>query len=176
MNVDVEKESPAVPPSQAIEPAQKAPQPQGTSDTTKAVIVEHGDVIELARSRNVLSRNFNIANVRRGYVHNYDLFIVTFDQDNVSLMNYVLKRGGDLELFRNDSQLMDGLVRMANKPSITTVFFSSQMIPGIIALIITCCIAFLVLRDPDNAKVPDILSSGLALILGFYFGKSTNNP
>jgi hypothetical protein len=148
------------------------PIPAGSSNQ-KQSFGKYEDAVELVRSRNPKATNFVIATVRQDYIKGRDLIIVGFDEGGPGLMNYVLKGRGELELFRNDAQLIDGLQRHASKPLISTAIFGSEVVPGFIALIITGCIVALVLMSPNNPQVPEILSSGLALILGFYFGKST---
>jgi hypothetical protein len=52
-------------------------------------------------------------------------------------------------------------------------------ISGVIALVITVIISFLVIFDTIQGvtiSVPEILANALTTILGFYFGKAANPP
>lgn len=51
----------------------------------------------------------------------------------------------------------------------TERFFQDTGITGFIAILITLTIIYLVLRDPA-AKIPEVMTNALGIILGFYFG------
>jgi hypothetical protein len=65
------------------------------------------------------------------------------------------------------------VARKSKKTGATLVLESIGGIAGIIGLIITLTIVWLLIKDP-KAEVPQLLSAALTTILGFYFGTKTN--
>lgn len=157
--------------------AQAATAPAARAEVQRSTTLsEYQDAVELVRASNPDGSGFHVSNIQKSAVNGADILWVAFDEPGRGgVFNYVLKRGKNLDLFRNDNSLINGLIRASSRQSIFSVMFNTQVITGIIALTFISAIIFLVIRDPDNVRIPEILSSGFALILGFYFGRSSGS-
>lgn len=98
------------------------------------------------------------------------LYVVGFnDANGERLSNYVYIQGDDITVCKNPSLLNEFVSRKSRKKGITALVDSIGGIAGIIGLLITCTIIFLIVNNPD-ANVPQILSAALTTILGYFFG------
>ncbi len=89
-------------------------------------------------------------------------------------MNYAYYHSKKLDIYKNETQFVEDLARQDRKMGILQYVLLQESMPGIIALVILFCMVGILVHDPENPKVPDVLSNALALILGFYFGKNSN--
>jgi hypothetical protein len=102
------------------------------------------------------------------------LYVVEFDsKEDKKLVNYVYIEGSDITVCKNPALLNELVARKSKKTGATLVLESIGGIAGIIGLIITLTIVWLLIKDP-KAEVPQLLSAALTTILGFYFGTKTN--
>ena len=98
------------------------------------------------------------------------LYIVSiYDANNEEHENYVYVVGD--ELWRYDDLRQLGADVGKSSPLAETLQRAFQFvgISGVIAIIITATICYLVMTRPDP-KIPELLANALTLILGFYFG------
>jgi hypothetical protein len=91
------------------------------------------------------------------------------DDENCFCEVYVT---GDLEkVFGDYEDIVEYAVDHPAEPKTAVeLFLDYGGIAGLIAVIIAVTIAFIVLRNPSDVKIPDVLSNALTTILGFYFG------
>jgi hypothetical protein len=101
------------------------------------------------------------------------------DDDSEWQENYYYEANNDRQFFFVAQDLAEFVsrhprLRRASRLEKTIEFAG---IAGIIALVITLVISFLVIYDAierNPVSVPEILANALTTILGFYFGKATN--
>ncbi|MGZ5018482.1 MAG: hypothetical protein ACXV8U_22170 [Methylobacter sp.] len=98
------------------------------------------------------------------------LYVVEFKANNgKSLSNYVYIEGSEVTVCKNPALLNEMVARKSRKTGFPSVMDSLGGISGVIGLIVTVTIVYLLVRDP-KAEIPQILSTALTAILGFYFG------
>lgn len=98
------------------------------------------------------------------------LYVVGFKNSNgESLSNYVYIQGDEVTVCKNPAMLNEMVSRKSRKTGVVSFIESIGGVAGIIGLLITCTIIFLLVRNPE-ANVPQALSAALTTILGFYFG------
>lgn len=107
---------------------------------------------------------------------NGQLYVIIFEsKDGESLTNYVYIEGNDVTVCKNPALLNELVSRKSKKSGLQALIDSVGGIAGIIGLIITLTIVGLLIKDP-RMEIPQILSTALTTILGFYFGtKSGKN-
>lgn len=98
------------------------------------------------------------------------LFVVSiYDASNVEHENYVYALGEELRRYDDLSKLGADVGRSSALAETLQGGFQFVGISGVIAIIITATICYLVVTRVDP-KIPDLLANALTLILGFYFG------
>jgi hypothetical protein len=95
--------------------------------------------------------------------------------------NYYYEAGNDRQFFFVAQDLAEFVSRhpRLRKASLIERAIEFAGISGVIALVITVIISFLVIFDTIQGvtiSVPEILANALTTILGFYFGKAANPP
>jgi hypothetical protein len=135
---------------------------------------EYQAALQMVQQYNPTCSGFFFSSLRKRFFDG-DLITIGFrEPSGRDVLNFVLKVGDDLEIYRNESLLLDGLAgRSAARKGILGLL-QSDNVTGLIAIIIILSIVGLVMAHPSDPKVPDVLSSGLALILGFYFGRKSS--
>jgi hypothetical protein len=81
------------------------------------------------------------------------------------------KTGDRIEVFQTDEILLSVLGDRYRSSKIN--FLDPNLIAGYIAIIIAICIGYLIVARGEDVKIPDILANALTIILGYYFGRST---
>ena len=104
---------------------------------------------------------------------NGELYVVGFDDADELLTNFVYIEGDDITVCKNQALLNELVARKSKKSGLAFVVDSIGGIAGIIGLIITLTIVWLVVKDP-KLEIPQVLSAALTTILGFYFGTKAN--
>ena len=98
------------------------------------------------------------------------LYIVSiFDAQDEEHENYVYAVGEDLRRYDDLMQLGADVGKSSPLADILQKAFQFVGISGIIAILITATICYLIVSRPDP-KIPELLANSLTLILGFYFG------
>ena len=93
------------------------------------------------------------------------------------MVNYVYVVNDDYRVYMNDEDLISAL--KGEKGGFFASLSSSEHLAGIMALLIVVALVALTVAayvngDVESKKVlSQTLASGFALVLGFYFGKST---
>lgn len=104
---------------------------------------------------------------------NGSLYVVGFEKkDGEQLVNYVYIEGSEITVCKNPSLLNELVSRKSKKPAIVLAIETLGGMAGIIGLVITGTIVYILAVNP-TAEVPQILSAALTTILGFYFGSKS---
>lgn len=138
-------------------------------------------VFGAVKARSPDAENLKIASVQSKFLDG-SLYTVSFDgadqEDNVrSYINRVYVKGKSIDVYGFDDQLL-AIVGATHGSGLLSSLSEPRLIASVIALIITALIgiAVSVAFFTETAPIiPDFLSSGFLLILGFYFGKLTNS-
>ena len=132
--------------------------------------------LEATKRRNENHSDFVVGSVVPRYLDG-TLYIVLFkDSGGIGFENYafVPDATGEVEVYRNSSQLAHAVSTRTRTHSLAEKLLNVGGISGIIAIGITATICYMAIASKGDLKVPDILSSALTLILGFYFGSKTH--
>jgi len=98
------------------------------------------------------------------------LYIIGFkSSEGKEFKNFVYIEGDEVTVCKNPAILNEFVARKSQKSDFRNTIEALGGVAGIIGLIITITIVWLVINNPD-AKIPQILSAALTSILGFYFG------
>ena len=128
--------------------------------------------IETVKNITPEAETFRLISYHLEYL-NGALYVVGFDTDDGPKHNYVYIENGEASVYRNEALLNELVARKSKKSGFASILDSIGGIAGIIGLIITLTIVYLVVSKPDT-DIPQILSTGLTAILGFYFGSKTS--
>ena len=105
-----------------------------------------------------------------------ELYVVEFDKtekdETKKYTNYVYFEGGKIEVCKNPALLNELVARKSKKQGFSVFMESIEGIAGVIGLIVTLTIVYLLVKNPA-VEIPHILSTSLTTILGFYFGTKT---
>lgn len=131
-------------------------------------------------ARSPAAKNLKIASVQSKFLDG-TLYTVSFDvEDNdgdiKSFINRVYVKGRSIEVYGFDDQLL-AIVGATHGSGILSSLSEPRLIASVIAIAITLlvCVALSIgFFSGTNPEIPDFLSSGFLLILGFYFGKLSN--
>ena len=111
------------------------------------------------------ARNYKIVNAHPDFMNGV-LYVVGFDTDEGNFHNYVYINKNEVYLAKNEALLLSWVSKKAKSLSLLEQLGG---VAGIIGLVITLVIAFLVIARPE-AEVPKELWAALTAILAFYFG------
>ncbi|QGX40890.1 hypothetical protein [Permianibacter aggregans] len=111
------------------------------------------------------AKNCRIVNVHPDFM-NGTLYVVGFDTDEGKFHNYVYVHKNEIYLAKNEALLLSWISKKTRGLSLLEQIGGSA---GIIGLIITLTIVFLVIFRPE-AEVPKELWAALTAVLAFYFG------
>jgi hypothetical protein len=102
------------------------------------------------------------------------LYVVGFkSSEGQQFLNYVYIEGEKATVYKNEALLLSFVSKYSKKSGLQYFFENIGGIAGLIGLIITFTIVYLIISNPKN-EIPQILSAALTTILGFYFGTKTN--
>lgn len=98
------------------------------------------------------------------------LYVVGFEVDEGSFHNFVFINGKEIYVARNDALLLSWISKKSKRLN-----FLEQIggVAGIIGLVITLAIIFLVVTKPGEG-VPNELWAAFTAVLAFYFGSKTS--
>ena len=130
---------------------------------------EREAIIEEVRKMTPDSGNYRIQNVHPDFLGG-TLYVVGFDHNDEPFHNYVFSSKSGLHLSKNEALLLSWI---SKKTKSKNWLEHIGGIAGVIGLLITICIIYIVIWQPDR-EIPDILSGALTIILGFYFGTHIN--
>ncbi|MES9926070.1 MAG: hypothetical protein ABW152_18490 [Candidatus Thiodiazotropha endolucinida] len=102
-----------------------------------------------------------------------ELYVVGFETDDGPKNVFVYMEKGKPIVCKNQALLNELVARKSKKTGFQSVLESLGGIAGVIGVLITVTIIYIVLRDP-KAEIPQVLSAALTTILGFYFGSKIN--
>ena len=101
------------------------------------------------------------------------LYVVEYDLNKSSSQCYVYVENGVANVLTSQALLNEMVARKAKKSGFSSGIESLGGMAGIIGLIITLTIVYIVIGKPE-AEIPQILSTALTAILGFYFGSKVS--
>src|ERR1700730_18516498 len=100
-------------------------------------------------------------------------FVSIYDANDVEHESYVYVKGERLTRFDNAKELARAVGKNTTLLEYVENAFASTGVSGVIALIITVTICFLVFTpDQKNSDILKTLELALTTILGFYFGSA----
>jgi len=132
----------------------------------------HEKAIEAAKSLSHEAKDFRVANHHSEFL-NGSLFLINFEGKEGPAHCFVYIEGNQVEVCKNQALLNELVARKSKKIGFAAILNSLGGIAGIIGLIVTLTIVYLVIREP-KAEIPQILSTALTAILGFYFGSKVS--
>ncbi|WP_028863316.1 hypothetical protein [Psychromonas aquimarina] len=128
--------------------------------------------IAISASKNLTSNDGNghrVVNHHPEYL-NGQLYVIAFEHvDGETYHNYVYIESGKTTVCKNPALLNELVSRKSKKAGLESFISNIGGVAGIIGLIITLTIVWLVVKDP-YIPIPQVLSAALTTILGFYFG------
>ncbi|CAH9067697.1 hypothetical protein PSECIP111854_04175 [Pseudoalteromonas sp. CIP111854] len=98
-----------------------------------------------------------------------ELYVVEYDIEKASNSCYVYVENGEANVLTSQALLNEMVARKTKKSGVASTLDSLGGMAGIIGLIVTLTIVYIVVGKPE-AEIPQILSTALTAILGFYFG------
>lgn len=119
--------------------------------------------------------NFRVSNHHSEFLSG-SLYLVEFenpDKPDKKYHNFVYIEGPVLEVCKNQALLNELVSKKSKKTRFELVLDNLGGVAGIIGLIITISIIWFVVNYPGK-DVPQVLSTALTAILGFYFGSKVN--
>ncbi|AUQ55171.1 hypothetical protein [Phaeobacter inhibens] len=137
-------------------------------------------IIEKVSIRSPKAENVKIVSVQSKFL-NGALYTVSFDlpggegDETNNYLNRVYVHGRNIEVYGHDWELL-AIVGATHDLGWLGYFSRPQFITSIIALCVTLFIGVWFMAEifgDDVGSVPEFISSGFLLILGFYFGKSS---
>jgi hypothetical protein len=103
------------------------------------------------------------------------LYVVSiYDAKKEEHENYVYAVGEELRRYDDLRQLGADVGKSSPLAETLQKAFQFVGISGVIAIIITATICYMVVSRPDP-KIPELLAHSLTLILGFYFGTTVRS-
>lgn len=115
--------------------------------------------------------DFSIAGIKEQFLEG-KLYTVFFNTDSKQLsMARVYKVKNKNEVFVSDEEMLAILGERYHSRTIN--FLDPDLVAGYIAFLITLCIGYLIIFKGESVKIPDILGNALTIILGYYFGRSS---
>ena len=116
---------------------------------------------------------FKVINHHSEYLKG-SLYVVGFTgKDGEQKTNYVYIEGTDIHVCKNPALLNEFGARKSKKFGIPDTIEALGDIAGIIGLLITGTIIWMLIQNPE-ANIPQVLSASLTTILGYYFGSKTS--
>lgn len=102
------------------------------------------------------------------------LYVVEYDFENSTNSCYVYVNNGVANVLTSQALLNEMVARKTKKSGVSSVIDSLGGMAGIIGLIVTLTIVYIVVGKPES-EIPQILSTALTAILGFYFGSKKSS-
>ncbi|MBI5558319.1 MAG: hypothetical protein HY885_11845 [Deltaproteobacteria bacterium] len=130
---------------------------------------ERQKALEEVRNLSPDATNFHIVNLHPDFFDG-TLYVVGFEEGDKIFHNYVFVNSSGCHLSKNEALLLSMVAKKSKKSHVIELLGG---ISGIIGLIVTLTIVYIVVRDP-KAEIPQILSTALTAILGFYFGSKSS--
>jgi hypothetical protein len=135
-------------------------------------------ILDRVRQRTPGAENLTILNVQPRFLKG-SLYTVGFDMPRedgpaTSHQNRVYVHGTEIDVYGFDEQLL-AIVGATHSSGYLDKIISSNFVSSFIAITITVFMIVLVLIgvvSEESFEIPEFISSGWLLILGFYFGKS----
>ncbi|RJG45862.1 hypothetical protein [Mesorhizobium sp. DCY119] len=136
-------------------------------------------VVAAVKNRTPNANNVRILTMQRKFLKG-SLITISFDGDPdpttgqiQSYINRVYVHGNSLDVYGHDDALM-AIVGETHVSSTWEIFGNTKVVSGIIATLMTVVVMVIVgvsMYRGTEIIVPDLISSGWLIILGFYFGK-----
>ncbi|WP_461535174.1 hypothetical protein [Spongorhabdus nitratireducens] len=129
----------------------------------------HERAIEEAEKFAHKCKNFRIANHHSEFLDG-SLYLVNFENESGESHHcFVYLEGNKAEVCKNQALLNELVSRKSKKVGITAFLNGIGGVSGIIGIIITLTIVYLVIMRPES-QVPKELWGALTAVLAFYFG------
>lgn len=132
------------------------------------------------QARTPQAENLRIASVQHKFLDG-SLYTISFislgtDGNPAQYFNRAYVRKNNIDIYGFDDQLL-AIVGATHGSGIGNLFSSPQFMTSLIALVMTFAVilwAGISLIRGDPVEVPNFLTSGFLIILGYYFGKAAN--
>ncbi|WP_226649667.1 holin family protein [Microbulbifer variabilis] len=133
---------------------------------------EYELAIESVRNFSHEGKDFRVANHHTEFLDG-SLYLINFEGKDGPAHNFVYIEGEKIEVCKNQALLNELVARKSKKVGVTALLNGLGGISGIIGLIITVAIIYLVIARPET-EVPKELWAALTAILAFYFGSKSS--
>ncbi len=133
---------------------------------------DHEKAIEAAKSFSHEAKDFRVANHHSEFLDG-SLYLINFESQSGSAHCFVYMEDGKVEVCKNQALLNELVARKSKKVGITALLNGLGGVSGIIGIIITLAIIYIVIALPGS-EVPKELWAALTAILAFYFGSKTS--
>jgi len=134
-------------------------------------------ILEEAKKRNKEGSDFEITSVVANF-RDGELAIVRYLNNQEPQEIFIYADDGDFEVYTRSEELVRAAITKRDKPNFLQQFGLDKVldvggIAGLIAILIAITICASFIQNPEQA-IPDVLSSALSVILGFYFGSKVS--
>ena len=133
---------------------------------------DHEKAIEAARSFSHEAKDFRVANHHSEFLDG-SLYLINFETQSGPTHCFVYIEGEKVEVCKNQALLNELVSRKSKKVGVTALLNGLGGVSGIIGIIITLAIVYLVIARPES-EVPKELWAALTAILAFYFGSKAS--
>lgn len=131
----------------------------------------HEKAIEEAKKLCHECKDFRVANHHSEFLDG-SLYLINYEAQSGPSHCFVYIEGEKAEVCKNQALLNELVSRKSKKAGISAFLESIGGVSGIIGIIITLAIIYLVIARPES-EVPKELWAALTAILAFYFGSKT---
>jgi hypothetical protein len=128
------------------------------------------DAISAVKKRHTDAKDLRVIAFRKN-VAGAALATVQFSIGKSIYENFVWFARDEIRVLINDDELLEQVTIASSAKRDYGWVLRSEYVPGVIALIFTFVVAYLVFQ---RAEIPGLLANALTLILGFYFGKQAS--
>lgn len=125
--------------------------------------------INLVRERNPDSKNFKLDRTKP-FLDGEALYIRHVDEDDDEIIDLIYREGSKLEYLLLPEDVVEKVNEQVRRSPFERLFTSIVAVGGItglLALLMTCVVAYLAIR---STEIPKILEQLIVLAFGFYFG------
>ncbi|GAA3930823.1 hypothetical protein [Litoribacillus peritrichatus] len=132
----------------------------------------HEKAIEAAKMYAHEGEDFRVANHHSEFLEG-SLYLINFESKFEPAHCFVYIEGEKIEVCKNQALLNELVSRKSKKGGITAFLNGIGGVSGIISIIITLTIVYLVITRPEMS-VPKELWAALTAVLAFYFGSKAS--
>jgi len=132
----------------------------------------HEKAIEAAKMFSHEAKDFRVANHHAEFLDG-SLYLINFESQSGPAHCFVYIEGEKVEVCKNQALLNELVSRKSKKVGMAAFLNGIGGVSGIIGIIITLTIAYLVIARPE-VEVPKELWAALTAVLAFYFGSKAS--